>query len=441
MAIRNRLESIFLLCGDIIVFALSLWLALIVRYLEVPAKDLFIDHLVPFTFIFALSIAIFYIAGLYGKHTMLFKSRLPSIIFYAQVISALVAALFFYLVPHFGITPKTNLFIYLVISFGLMFLWRLYGVSLFGFRKREKAILIGSGHEMRELLEEVNNNSRYNLTFVSSLDLEEVDQIDFNEELLGTIYSEEITSIVIDIRNKKVESILPKLYNLIFSKVQFIDKYKVYEDIFDRVPLSVLTYTWFLENISLRTHIVYDLLKRAMDLAISIMLGLISLPFYPLVWIAIKIDDGGPMLFTQERIGKHNKVMNIFKFRSMTTTEPREVTRVGAFLRATRIDELPQILNVLRGDLSLVGPRPEIPQLARSYEKEIPYYSIRHLIKPGLSGWAQIHQENPPKFDLAYDGTKLKLSYDLYYIKNRSLLLDLKIALHTIRTLLSRSGR
>jgi len=124
----------------------------------------------------------------------------------------------------------------------------------------------------------------------------------------------------------------------------------------------------------------------------------------------------------------------------MTESEPKKVTRIGEFLRKTRIDELPQLWNVLRGDLSLVGPRPELPNLASLYEKEIPYYNVRHLIKPGLSGWAQIHQENPPKFDVGYDETKLKLSYDLYYIKNRSFILDVKIALRTLQTLFSRSG-
>ncbi|TSD07147.1 MAG: exopolysaccharide biosynthesis polyprenyl glycosylphosphotransferase, partial [Parcubacteria group bacterium Greene0714_4] len=116
------------------------------------------------------------------------------------------------------------------------------------------------------------------------------------------------------------------------------------------------------------------------------------------------------------------------------------ITRVGSFLRKTRIDELPQLWSVFVGDISLIGPRPELPDLAVLYEKEIPYYNVRHLIKPGLSGWAQILQPAPPKFGVGYDTTKIKLSYDLYYIKHRSLMLDVKIALRTVRTLLSRSG-
>jgi len=117
------------------------------------------------------------------------------------------------------------------------------------------------------------------------------------------------------------------------------------------------------------------------------------------------------------------------------------VTRVGKFIRSSRLDELPQLWNVIRGDLSLVGPRPELPQLVDIYDKEIPYYNARHLVKPGLSGWAQIYHEAHPHHAVATEDTRDKLSYDLYYIKNRSLALDAKIILQTFQVLLKRVGR
>jgi lipopolysaccharide/colanic/teichoic acid biosynthesis glycosyltransferase len=116
------------------------------------------------------------------------------------------------------------------------------------------------------------------------------------------------------------------------------------------------------------------------------------------------------------------------------------VTKVGSFLRRTRIDELPQLWNVLRGDYSLIGPRPELPALVAAYSEKIPYYNARHLLKPGLSGWAQIYHREHPHHGIDIEETQNKLSYDLYYVKNRSLLLDLQIGLKTIRTILSRSG-
>ena len=117
-----------------------------------------------------------------------------------------------------------------------------------------------------------------------------------------------------------------------------------------------------------------------------------------------------------------------------------QITRVGKFIRLTRIDELPQLWNVLRGDISLVGPRPEFPSLVAVYEKEIPYYNVRHLIQPGLSGWAQIYHSAHPHHAVAVNDTRDKLSYDLYYVKHRSFLLDLRIALQTFKALISKSG-
>lgn len=446
MGIRNRKEPIILFLGDIAFFFVALWVTLFIRYAAPPSGSLLESHLVPFSFLFLSWIIVFFIAGLYEKQVHILKSRLPAVIFNAQVVNSILAVLLFYFVPAFGITPKTNLFIYLVVSFSLILFWRLSLVPALGFRKKEKAILIGSGDEMRELREEVNGNPRYNLSFISSIDLNEVDALDFQNDVLDVIYREGVTTIVVDIRNEKVNPILPRLYNLIFSKIKFIDKYKIYEDIFDRAPLSLVGYNWFLENISSSSRFGYDALKRGMDIVASLALGILSLPLHPLIFLAIKLEGGGPAFFVQERVGYNNKTIRIVKFRSMTADgvpdadTGKRVTSVGAFLRTTRLDELPQLWNVLRGDLSLVGPRPEIPELVRLYEKEIPYYNVRHLIKPGLSGWAQLYHERHPHHHADTDETRVKLSYDLYYIKNRSFILDCKIALKTVKLILSRQG-
>jgi len=449
MTIFNKKEALILFVGDIALFYFALWLTLLVRYGAVPTGQILSLHLAPFSILFAVWVLVFFIAGLYEKHTLILKSRLPSVILNTQVINSVIAVLFFYFIPYFGIAPKTNLFLYLLVSFALILGWRVFGVPALGFRKKQKAILIGSGEEMRELRDEVNNNPRYNLTFVSSVDLDDIDALDFEDEVIKSIYSEGITTIVMDIRHEKVIPILPKLYNLIFSGVHFIDKYKVYEDIFDRVPLSLVGYNWFLENISSSSHAGYDILKRGMDIMIAFVAGAISLAVYPFVYLAIKIEDGGPLFYANERVGQNNKPVKIVKFRSMTGFDTgeevlqskRTVTKVGAFLRKSRIDELPQLWNVLKGELSLIGPRPEYPALAKRYEQEIPYYDVRHLIKPGLSGWAQMYHGEHPHHGIDVQETKRKLSYDLYYIKNRSFLLDLKIALKTIKTLLSRTGK
>jgi lipopolysaccharide/colanic/teichoic acid biosynthesis glycosyltransferase len=359
-----------------------------------------------------------------------------------QIVNSGIAVLFFYFIPYLTITPKIVLFIFLILSFALILIWRVKLSTHFGFRKKQRAILIGEGVEMRELYDEVNRNQRYALAFSTAIDLDIVGEKEIKDVFENARRETKPTFIVADFRNKKAAPLLPELYKCISENVRMIELHSLYTEIFDRVPLSHLRYDWFLENISPRAHLTYDILKRTMDFLISVPLGVISLLLYPFVFAAIKFDDGGHIFLLQDRVGKGNKIIRICKFRTMAEMldGTKQVTRVGGLLRKTRIDELPQLWNVIRGDLSMIGPRPELPEYVKVYNEEIPYYNIRHIITPGLSGWAQIHMTKPPKFGLGYDETKTKLSYDLYYIKRRSVMLDVKIALLTIRTLLSRSG-
>ncbi|MCC2630387.1 MAG: sugar transferase [Candidatus Paceibacter sp.] len=449
MTAFDKKDPIILFIGDVLIFVASLWITLLIRYRYFPQEELLRDHLVPFSILFIVWFLVFFIAGLYEKRVVILKNRLPGTIIRVQVVNIILAVLFFYFIPYFGITPKTNLFIYLVISSSLILLWRIYGYGLLGLKGKQNAILIASGEEMKDLREMVNSHNHYNINFISSVDLDKTSSLDFQEEIVKRVYSEDVGIIAIDFKNEKVDPILPALYNLIFSHVVFIDMYKIYEDVFDRIPLSLITYSWFLENISLAPKITYDFLKRIMDVFISAILGVISLIAYPFIIIAIKWEDKGPIIIAQDRVGKNGAIIKIYKFRTMTSNDngiysngksQNVVTRVGNFLRKTRLDELPQLWNVLHGELSLIGPRPEFPPLVAQYEKEIPYYGIRHLIKPGLSGWAQLYHDNHPHHGVAVEQTKEKLSYDLFYLKNRSFLLDVIIALKTIKKLLSRSG-
>ena len=445
MTSLNRREPIILFLGDLLAFSAALFLSLTVRYGRIPSVALLKLHVAPFATLFLLWTLVFFIAGLYEKHTLVFKGKLPVLIFNTQIANSLLAVLFFYMIPFFGITPKTVLLIHLVISFILVVVWRVVLVQYFGFRHRERAILIGAGTEMKELKDEVNGNERYNLIFISSVDLDHIGGIAFQEEIIEKVYSERVTSIVIDLKHEEAVKILPSLYNLIFSNVRFLDMHKVYEEVFDRVPLSLVGYSWFLENISFSSHTMYDTLKRAMDIAIGGVLGLVSLVVYPFVIIAIKIEDRGPIFIVQDRVGQGNRKIKLWKFRSMKgsdggvwlTEGDTRVTRVGRFLRRSRIDELPQLWNVVRGDISLIGPRPDIVDLGKKLTQELPYYTVRNLIKPGLSGWAQLKQDLPPQ---SLEETRLRLAYDLYYLKNRSFILDLTIALKTIKVLLLRKG-
>ena len=449
MRIMHRAEAVFLFLGDIAVFYLSLFLVLLARYGLPFDQRIIILHFLPFSILFVFWILGFFIAGLYEQHTLLFQKRLPYRLLKSVLANAVVTALFFYFFPGFLITPRINLILYLIVSSALLLVWRLYGFSFFSAQEKQTALLVGSGSELGELERELSGNPRYGVRLVSSVDVSRLSGGVCADEMLHRASLGEVSLIIVDLRNSAVETILPRLYNLLFSRVRFADLSKVYEEIFGRIPLSLAGHYWFLKNIpSVSSRFAYDFLKRLMDILAASALGLLSLPLYPFVYIAVKLDDGGSLFVLQDRVGRSNRIIRTIKFRTMsrddagraTLRKGNKVTRVGAFLRRTRIDELPQLWNVLRGEMSLIGPRPELPALVALYEREVPYYRTRHLIKPGLSGWAQIYHENHPHHAADVSETKVKLSYDLYYLKIRSLFLDVKIALKTIKILLSRSG-
>jgi exopolysaccharide biosynthesis polyprenyl glycosylphosphotransferase len=192
----------------------------------------------------------------------------------------------------------------------------------------------------------------------------------------------------------------------------------------------------------------FALAKRALDLAFSLTLGLIILPLFPLIALAIKLDSRGPVLYSQTRVGLGGKSFRIFKFRTMRQDaeangavwaqerDPR-ITRVGRFMRLTRVDELPQIWNVIRGEMAVVGPRPERPEFTDILAHEIPGYDLRHTVKPGLTGWAQVCY----RYTNSIRDTRAKVEYDLYYVKHLSLTMDLKILIKTVKVVLGRQGQ
>jgi lipopolysaccharide/colanic/teichoic acid biosynthesis glycosyltransferase len=193
---------------------------------------------------------------------------------------------------------------------------------------------------------------------------------------------------------------------------------------------------------------VYGKIKVLIDIALCTSLLIILLPVMLAVALAIKLDDGGPILFTQPRVGRFERLFTVYKFRSMrfsnggegsayTTKGDARITRVGRILRITRLDELPQLWNVIKGDMSLIGPRAEWSKLIKEYEKEIPLYHLRHMVKPGITGWAQVNYG----YGTGLRDTKEKLQYDLYYIKHYSVGMDAAIVLKTLFTMLSAAGQ
>jgi lipopolysaccharide/colanic/teichoic acid biosynthesis glycosyltransferase len=456
MGERTR-ELLILVFGDILCFLLALWVTLFLRYLSLPEYDLLVAHVGPFLIISTAWLFIFYLGGLYDKHTVFLKSLLFARILNTQFVNILVAALLFLIIP-FGIAPKTNLVIYLFVSVALMTWWRMSLYQSISPKTQHRAILIADGPEAIELVDEINNNDRYSYSFYRLIDEETAKSTpDFEEKLLKLIEKERIQIIVANPNGEYISSVLPKLFDLAFIKFEltFLDFYKVYEDTFDKVPLSALRYEWFIAHVSQSKSLFYDVSKRAIDIVGSVILGFGFVLIFPFIYLAMRWEGPGDIFISQERIGQANRPVTVWKIRTMTenraasatwTTEDaaegNRVTKVGAVLRKLSIDEVPQVWTILKGEMSLIGPRNDIKGLGERLASEIPYYNIRNFVKPGVTGWAQTHQhymgDNISPQSL--EESKERLSYDLYYVKNRSFLLDVEIALRTIKTVLSRFG-
>jgi lipopolysaccharide/colanic/teichoic acid biosynthesis glycosyltransferase len=456
MGERTR-ELLILVIGDILVFFTAVWVTLLLRYLAWPSGELLSAHLGPFTFMSILWLVIFYVGGLYDKHTILLKTLLFSRILNIQLVNILLAGALFLVFP-FGIAPKTSLVIYLFVSVGFITFWRLYLVPMLAPKTNKRAILLADGAEAIELADEINNNDRYDYTFIRLIDSDTAQKTpDFKDKLLSLIERERVQIIVADPHSKYLEQVLPSLFDKAFLDFQFtfLDFFKVYEDTFDRVPLSALRYDWFLTHVSQSKSLVYDVIKRGIDILGSLVLGFLFLLLLPFVYLAIRLEGKGELFIAQERIGQYNRPVTVYKLRTMTknfsgsstwTNEDAKldnvVTKVGAFLRKTSIDEIPQVWTILKGDMSLIGPRNDTLGLGERLAADIPYYKIRYFAKPGVTGWAQTNQHyaDGTISPQSLEESRIRFAYDLYYVKNRSLWLDIAIALKTFKTLLSRFG-
>ena len=272
-----------------------------------------------------------------------------------------------------------------------------------------------------------------------------------SDKLLEIIENYRVSDIVVAINGVIKGETFQSILDAQEQEIEVIRMPIMYEELTQRVPVEHLESDWVIRSFvdQVRVSGVYELLKRLMDIIgglIGVFIFLITLPF---IAVAIVLESGFPIFYTQDRLGKGGRVFKILKYRSMfqdaeadgevkaTVENDPRVTRVGNFLRRTRIDEVPQFLSVLMGEISLVGPRAERSELVAEFQKQIPFYRARLLVKPGLTGWAQINYG----YVASVRETVVKLEYDLYYIKHRTIGMDINIVLRTVGTVLRRTGR
>ena len=336
-----------------------------------------------------------------------------------------------------------------IILFGIITIFQIAFryIVIMGVVEKERVVFVGENDYTQDLLESVKKDGQY--IFAASLN--NTDMKALGKEIVE-MYKTKKFDVLVDFTDKLLgdPKLTGKLLQYKLEGLQYYNYLEFYETYENKLPISHLSPKWFLENTGFEIyHNNFNLkAKRLLDLLFAMLIGIFAAPVIILAAIIVKLESKGPVFFIQERIGEGNKKFNIVKFRSMTTDAEKDgpqwaskndnrVTKFGKIMRATRIDELPQLWNVLRGEMSFVGPRPEREFFIQQLEKEIPYYNLRHTVKPGLTGWAQVMYPYGASVEDAYR----KLQYDLYYIKHHSIPFDVKVLLKTVTIVIFGKGR
>ena len=436
--------AILLLIGDLVIFYIGLFFTLILRYSGDFGISVLAKHSAPFFYVHILWLTIFYINGMYEIRLFAARKNAFEKVGKSMFVAGILAIVIFYLIPSFKITPKTNLLLDIIIVFTLLVVWRriFWFVSLK--TAKIKILFYGMSKEVDDFAKFIKNNPQtgYETAFV----IENPNSRDEEDKLYDIIKNKNIQTVVFLDDAIKNKFSLKKLYGILPLGVNISNFPEFYETIMEKIPVSLINEHWFLANINESNKKLNEFFKRFFDVFFSIFLGILTLIITIPVAITVKITRG-EAFYLQKRVGKNSEVFNVIKFGSMflnaekngaewaKKNDPR-ITKLGGFLRKTRIDELPQLWNVLKGEMSFIGPRPERPEFVLQLEKKIPHYAIRHLIKPGLSGWAQIKFP----YGASVEDAIQKLQYDLYYIKNRSLFFDIAISLKTFAIIARREG-
>lgn len=457
-----RIKQSILLLGDLISFAVGFWLALLLRNLSLPSVEMLARHVSLFAITFFIWLVINYINGLYDLSQQSQKKKYRRISETA-LFSLIVSVIFFYLVPDQTIAPKTILLLAVVFGYGLSAIWRtIYAKIIEGGKLHIGVLCIGYTPELKELISILQDNPEKGYRVIGVVDPEQ----ECDESLPPSIYLTHSTAEVEDlIRDHDIKLVvtaphlredkqtLELLYKLLFTDVHVTDLTMFYQMITGRIPPATFSQGWFLDHLRKQDHPVYLRSKRAFDYVMSIAIGLLFVASLPIIGVLIKLTSKGPVFIKQTRIGKDGKTFTLYKYRSMLalskdgSAEPdgvqfakkddNRITPFGKLLRLTRLDELPQVINLLRGDMTFIGPRPERPEIVEELTRQMVYYPLRHIVKPGLTGWAVLHQDYTDTLEKSLQ----KLQYDLYYIKNQSFLLDISILLKTINKIVRMKGQ
>ena len=458
----NTLKIIILFIGDLLLFWAALVFNLYARYYYGridPEWHLINLHFVPFSIVFIIWLVIFGASGLYELRFTQNTKRFFYRLLRAVTTNVVLAIIIFYLIlPFTEIEPRRNLFIIASLSTLLIAGWR-YLFNIFIIHARSsRVIFFGANKETIELADYLFKNPQLGqkpVAFISNNDGQLPSLLPLplfkleNQDIARIVKDMDADTIVISHEIKENKTLVKVLFQVIPLGVAVVEFPTFHEMLTGKIPSSLIGEIWFLENLVGVKKKFYEFFKRLSDLLVAVLLGAPAVLTFPFIVLAIKLNSPGPVFYKQTRVGRTGKEFKLIKYRSMVdnadqlsgfktvdSSDPRQ-TKVGSFLRKIYLDELPQIINILKGEMSFVGPRPERPEYVEGLKQKIPFYEMRLLVPPGITGWAQINMED----DASVEDAPEKMQYDLYYIKNRSLVLDLLVILRTAFTVLQRQGR
>ena len=460
--VRPRDQRTLLIFSDLLVGYVALAAALYVWSLRDQWLPTFMSERVnPNGWLFFMPLVwIVFLAETYDSHRAKNRQRTVLGIGLAFAASVIFYALLYLIAPK-GSLPRWVVGAFLLAAGAFTLVWRLIYIRVFttqAFLRR--VLVIGAGRAGKALVEVYNSLHPQPFCLVGFVDDDPAKagkQLDGFPVLAGCkcltelVEKENISDLVIAITGEMGNETFQSILEAQENGVEVMPMPTLYEELLGRVPIHHLESDWLLRSFvdEARVSDFYEIAKRVLDIMFSLPALLAYALIYPLIALIIVLDSGSPVLYKQVRSGKGGKPYSFYKFRTMRQDAEKDgqarpaeendsrITRIGHILRRTHIDELPQVWNVLLGEMSIIGPRAERPELVEQYQKEIPFYRARLLVKPGLTGWAQVNYG----YSATVAENTIKQEYDLYYIKHRSLILDFRVILRTVWQVVGFQGR
>jgi exopolysaccharide biosynthesis polyprenyl glycosylphosphotransferase len=357
--------------------------------------------------------------------------------------------------------PRLFIFYYAILSFVLIFIWRISRPALLGWVSQpRRTLIIGMGASTEMFIDAIREFApeEYEIRGIIGTNdqigmrCRDVAVLGTGEDLLNFVTRDQITELVITGDHALTGTLFQAVMDMYERGVHLVPMTLLYEEITGRVPVEHVNNDWAIVFLPMQTNDgifkPYPIVKRGADIFAALFGLFVFGLLLPVIALIIRLDSSGGVFYTQQRVGQNGRVFRIYKLRTMVNNaeshtgavfaqrEDPRITRVGKFMRKSRLDEIPQLLNVLRGDMSMVGPRPERPEHMQRLTQAIPFYRTRLIVRPGLTGWAQVRYE----YGSTDEDALVKLQYDLYYVRHLSFLLDLNIVLRTVGKVISLSG-